>query len=111
MLGIKRKPDPLFLLGLFVGVAALFTTVADASEPAGSIINLNNVIEFNLPVVSGFAYEDPAGFAIAKNHKGNGLFISFQAPEEMRNTFLKTGVNQRDLQDLMDVNLSYRISW
>jgi len=114
MFGIKRKPDPLFLLGLSVGLAALITTAADASELAGSNSLSNTVAEFNLPIVSGFPYEDSAGFAITKNRKGGGLFVSFRETDEMRNTFLKTGASgQRGLKDMvdMDVKLSYRISW
>ena len=116
MFGIKRKPDPLLLLGLFVGAAALVTTAVSANERtagfAGDISNTTT--EFSLPIFSDIAYEESAGFVISKNRKGDGLFMSFRSSDDLRNTLLQTGVDSgRDLKDLMDIDvkLSYRLSW
>lgn len=112
MFGIRRKPDPLFLLGLFVGVAALFTTAAGANETPGYASY--QATDSGLPVLSSIVYEKSSGFVVTKNRKGDGFFISFSTADDTRNTLLETGAgSEREIKDLLDIDvkLSYKLTW
>ena len=93
-----RKPDTLLLLAVFVGLAVLITTAADAVEGA-----------FKAPGLADMQAGDMQ--VIRLGHHGPGVHLSLQPPNNATQIH-SSGAAKQPLTDTPpDVFLSLRIPW
>lgn len=95
---INRKPDPMMLMTLLVGLSVFMTTAVDAGETFFSNPNLSDLINGDIKLTE-------------VGHRGAGLHMSFQTPLDDVSS-AKPG--NRDVDQNVaaaDVVLSLRIPW
>lgn len=93
-----RKPDPLMLVTLLVGLSVFMTTAVDASESFFSNPNLPDLINGHITLTE-------------VGHQGTGIHLSFQTPAT---AFVNSQSVNRDAgqnKSVADIFLSVRIPW
>ena len=93
-----RKPDPLMLVTLLVGLSFFMMTAVDASESFFSAPNLPDLIDGDITLTK-------------VGHQGAGIHMSFQTPATAFANSQPESRNASQNEPVADVFLSVRIPW
>ena len=93
-----RKPDPLMLISLLLGLSVLMTTAVDASESFFSKPNLPDLIAGDITLTE-------------VGRSGAGIHMSFQTPATVVQNELHDLRNGSQSEAPADLFLSLRMPW